>query len=120
MIGLIAEVGFLSLTPLQKSEICNGAGAEGDWRSALIPNTLWGLDCTQVFDLHDYAYFRGLTQADKDRADISMLINLIRVINHKGGLLSFARRYRAVTYYDAVHLLGDDAFFTQEKDNETT
>jgi len=114
---LIAEAGFNDLTPEQKNKICNGAGAAGDWRSILIPNTLWGLDCTQVFDLHDYAYHVGRTYEEKCRADISMLINLIRFINKKGGWLSVARRYRAVTYYDAVFELGEDAFFNEEKGN---
>jgi len=114
---LIAEAGFNELTPEEKAKICNGAGASSDWRSALIPNTLWGLDCTQVFDLHDYAYHVGRTYEDKCRADISMLINLIRFINFNGGWLAVPRRYRAVTYYDAVHELGDDAFFSIEKGN---
>ena len=109
--NLIAEKGFTDLTPDEKASICNGAGAANDWRSAFIPNTLYGLDCTQVFDLHDYAYYVGKSLEDKTRADISMLINLIRIINEKGGFLAYPRRYRAMLYYDAVHEFGNDAFF---------
>ena len=108
--NLIAEKGWGDLTFEQKSKIVNGAGAAGDWRGAFIPNTLWGLDCRQVFDLHDYAYYVGRTKEDKYRADISMLINLIKVINQKGGFLSAFRKYRAMTYYAFVYEFGDDAF----------
>jgi len=110
---LIEEPGFSSLTAEEKASICNGAGAADDWKSAFIPNTLYGLDCTAVFNRHDYAYYVGKTEEDKARADVSMLINLVRLINDKGGFLSLARKYRAVTYYEAVHAFGEDAFFSE-------
>ncbi|MCK5787941.1 MAG: hypothetical protein KAH32_03010 [Chlamydiia bacterium] len=117
--SLIAEPGYSILSAEDRASICNGAGAAGDWKSALIPNTLWGLDCIQAFDLHDYAYHIGYTYDDKCRADISMLINLIRIINYNPNWLNFARRKRAVSYYEAVHNFGDDAFYTEEKGNIT-
>ena len=70
--NLIAEPGFHNLTFEEKSKICNGAGAANDWRSALIPNTLWGLNCTEVFDIHDYGYFVGFTYEDKCRSGMSL------------------------------------------------
>ena len=99
--------GYHSLTLKEKNEICNGAGAAGDWRSAFIPNTLYGLDCTEVFNLHDYAYHVG---TDKELADMQMLINLNILIGQAGGWLTYLRRVRSVAYYMAVHNFGDEAF----------
>lgn len=114
----MVERGFYSLTPERKALICNGAGASGDWRSAFIPNTLWGLDCTVVFDIHDYAYYVGITYMDKLRADVHMLVNLVLLITGKGGILFSLRMYRAATYFSFVHRLGGNAFFTSKKGNK--
>jgi len=115
---LIAEKGYYNLTPERKAVICNGAGAANDWRSSLIPNTLWGLDCTEIFDIHDYAYHVGVTPVDKLRADVNMLVNLIMKIIDDGGWFVTPRIYRASTYFVAVHLGGSDAFFTIKKGNK--
>ena len=48
--------GYYGLSVEDKQSICNGAGAAGDWRSKFIPNTLYGLDCTEVFNIHDFRY----------------------------------------------------------------
>lgn len=114
---LISSTAYKSLGPVAKSKICNGAGAKDDWRNIFIPNTLWGLDCTPVFDIHDYDYHKGFTYDDKCKADANMLVNLIRHINNHGGFLRIARRYRAVTYYDFVVEMGEDAFFQEVKGN---
>lgn len=114
----VTEKGFYSLTPERKALICNGAGAADDWRSFLIPNTLWRLDCTVVFDIHDYAYHVGRTRRDKLRADVNLLVNLAILIIAEGGWFFTVRMYRAATYFVAVHRFGDDAFFTVEKGNK--
>jgi hypothetical protein len=108
----ITEKGYEELTPLQKKQICNGAGARGDWRSVFIPNTIYRLDCTEVFNIHDYAYYVGKTLIDKERADFDMLKNLITLINSTGNICTrFLRRARALEYYSAVCEFGDAAFF---------
>jgi len=114
---LISSEEYKNLTPERKAQICNGAGAKDDWRNIFIPNTLWGLGCTPVFDIHDFDYSVGFTYEDKCKADANMLVNLIRHINNYGGFLRIARRYRAMTYYDFVVEMGEDAFFQREKGN---
>ncbi|MGZ5009199.1 MAG: hypothetical protein ACXV8W_14940 [Methylobacter sp.] len=112
MINFNVEPGYYDLTPEQKAQICNGAGAANDWRSAFIPNKILGLDCTEVFNIHDYAYHVGRTDADKDRADMNMLINLLRLIKGKGN--RWARWWAnsiAIDYYYAVAEFGRDAFY---------
>ena len=114
---LISRKAYKDLTPERKAEITNGAGAANDWRSKFIPNTLWGLDCTEVFNIHDYDYSVGFTYEHKCLADTNLLLNLVRRINNHKGFLRIARRYRAMTYYDFVADAGEDAFFLEEKRN---
>ena len=108
---LFAPVGYLDLTPLEKKGICNGMGAKDSALSALIPNTMWFLDVTEAGNIHDYMYHVGTTIADKEEADRVFLNNLMRLINNKGGWLSFLRRRRAIKYYEAVFYCGGDAFW---------
>jgi hypothetical protein len=109
--GLISSWAYKNITPEEKARICNGAGAAGNWISSIIPNTMYGLDCTEAFNIHDYDYDVGVSQADKDRADRNLLNNLLTLINHQGGWLMLPRQWRAMKYYEAVQLLGDEAFF---------
>ncbi len=107
------EPGYYALTPEQKAKICNGAGAANDWRSQFIPNKILGLDCTEVFNIHDYAYSIGQTDEDKDRADTNMLVNLVRHIRHKGNTWSRWWAYvLSIGYYFFVDEFGHDAFYT--------
>lgn len=108
---LISSWAYKNITPAEKAKICNGAGAAGQWISSIIPNTMYGLDCTEAFNIHDYDYQVGASREDKERADRNLLINLLMLINHKGGLLMLPRQWRAMKYYEAVQLLGDEAFF---------
>lgn len=111
MAELKAFYGFNKLTEAEKEKICNGAGAAGDWRSCLIPNTLWGLNCLPAFDIHDYDYHVGLTAKDKLLADENMLTNILRLIRHGNYFLGFLRRRRVLKYYEAVTLAGEKAFW---------
>lgn len=117
MIKLLTSKGYDCLSPERKKAICNGAGAAGDWRSEFIPNTVYGLDCIEAFNIHDYDYNVGLTITDKMIADVTLLVNMILIITIKGGWLQTPRIYRAATYFVAVHLNGNDAFFLPKKGN---
>lgn len=100
--------GFLQLTDEQKKRICNGAGAADGIK---VPNTMYGLNMIECFDMHDYEYEVGQTRAEKRRADRRMLVNLVIKINNKGGLLKWLRLRRAMSYFIAVSDFGDKAFF---------
>lgn len=116
---LISSWAYKNITPTEKAQICNGAGAAGQWISSVIPNTLYGLDCTEAFNIHDYDYQVGASREDKERADRNLLNNLLMLINHKGGLLMLPRQWRAMKYYEAVQLLGDEAFFNGKTKGDT-
>jgi len=99
--------GYLNLSPQVKAEIVNGAGAKGGIK---VPNTMWGLNMIEVFNIHDYDYFMGESEGDKRIADRRMLTNAIIMICNKRGFFMYARGLRAMTYFMAVAILGKKAF----------
>lgn len=106
--------GFLNLSPEIKKEVCNGAGARDGIK---VPNTMYGLDLKEVFDIHDFDYWIGGNEQDKRTADMRMLSNLMKMINNKGGCLRKLRRYRATSYYSAVADYGKKAFYAEKERN---
>ena len=68
--------GYLDLSPEAKAGIVNGAGSADGIK---VPNTMWGLNMIEVFNIHDYDYFMGATDEDKRIADGRMLINSMRM-----------------------------------------
>ncbi len=109
--GLMSCYAYQQLTPEEKSKICNGAGAAGQPISRFIPNSLYFLDCTEVFNIHDFDYYRGRREVDKKEADRRLLSNLMILINRAGGPLRWLRHRRALKYYEAVVELGHEAFY---------
>ena len=106
--------GYLNLSPLVKAEIVNGAGAADGIK---VPNTMWGLDMEEVFNMHDYGYFMGEGEEDKRLADRLMLTNAIIMICNKRGPLMYLRGIRAMTYFMAVAILGKKAFYAGKEKN---
>jgi len=89
----------------------NGCGSDGN--SNIVPNTIYGLSVFEACRLHDYAYLKGKTNEDKDKADREFLNNLIRIITNYDKWwypTSFAK-VRAKEYYLAVKYFGGSAFF---------
>ena len=114
ILPLDIPAGYLNLSPTMKAEICNGAGAADGIK---VPSTMYGLDLTEVFNIHDYDYYMGENDKDKRDADNRMLINSMRMINNRGGCLRKLRRYRATTYYSAVADYGKKAFYAGKEKN---
>lgn len=100
--------GFNGLGIIEKSTICNGAGSASGVK---VPNTMWGLDCSNAFDIHDYDYWRGENERHKRSADKRMLFNLATIIANRGGLMMWPRMYRATTYFVTVAFFGGKAFW---------
>ncbi|UOA08610.1 hypothetical protein [Methylobacter sp. S3L5C] len=108
---LISSWAYKNISVEEKALICNGAGAAGYWINCFIPNALYGLDCVEAFNIHDYDYEVGVSLADKDRADNNLLTNLLMLINERGGWLKWLRTNRALKYYQAVNEFGKHAFY---------
>ena len=100
--------GYLDLSPEDKARIVNGAGAANGIK---VPNTFYGLNCIEVFNIHDYEYYMGENDTDKRDADRHMMSNAIILINNKGGWFTYLRWFRALNYYAAVAKFGKKAFY---------
>ena len=110
---LYKPVGYERLSKAAKAKICNGCGSKG-FGGWLVPDTLWGLSMTEVCNIHDYMYSTGKTIQAKEKADRSMLNNMIRVIEQDGSQfwpLVKLRKARAYNYYLAVKNFGGSAFW---------
>lgn len=104
---------------------CGAGDGVGD---AVVPDRIWGLNVTEACRIHDFMYSEGKTLEDKERADRVLLNNLLRLIDAAEESSKFrpwamvvaaVRRYRAMTYYNAVRDFGGPAFWNgKNPDNE--
>ncbi len=116
---LYAPEDYWNLSPSEREEICNGCGTKGlgGW---FVPDTLWGLSIKEACNIHDYMYWAGRTEANREEADRVFLNNMMRIILAESGvILRFFRRYRAVSYYGAVQDMGGPAFWNSKNSPET-
>ena len=104
-----APDGFADLLPSKRSSICNGIGAASGL-SRLVPDTIWGLYVGIVGDIHDYSYWLGGTDEDRDTADAVFYHNLLVLSEAHGGILAPLRRWRARKYYLALRVGGKAHF----------
>lgn len=105
-VELLFRNGYTLLSPLERATICNGMGADSGL-SRLVPNTIWGLDVSEIANGHDFDYYLGGCEWDRETADDVFYQNLLEVIDAYGGLFAWFRRMRAKTYYRAVRLAGN-------------
>lgn len=115
---LFAPAEYWRLSPAAKAEICNGCGARKGFK---VPDTIWGLSIVEACNIHDYMYHVGRTEQDREEADRAFLNNLIRII--EADSINFAplkalRRYRAMSYYNAVRDFGGPAFWDDKNKPE--
>ena len=104
------------------SEVVGGCGPGkgfGDW---VVPDRIWGLPIVEACKIHDWMYFMGKTEKDREEADRAFLNNMLRIVEAHEGWSKFLngfRRYRAVTYYNAVRDFGGPSFWNEKnKDSE--
>lgn len=105
---------YLNISPELKAFVCNGAGAKDGIK---VPSTLYGLECLEAFNIHDFDYWLGVTQEDKIKADFRMLNNLFVLILNYGGWLMVPRMFRATLYFIAVAKFGKKAFYAEKERN---
>ena len=107
---LFKPKGYSALSAGEKHKICNGCGSKGlgGW---LVPDSIWGLNITDVCNIHDYMYSRGTTLQDKEYADRVFLNNLVRKIDDNNKWFRFLRRRRALKMYWVVKTFGEAAFW---------
>lgn len=112
---LYAPESFWHASVEERKQVCNGCGTKG-WSNLLVPDCMWGIPIGEACDIHDWMYFEGQTQDDKNRADRVFLNNLTRLIEGRSEnrLFKFLRKRRARTYYMAVKMFGGDAFWADK------
>lgn len=103
---------WINATKQERKDIANGCGP-GGWKLDLVPDTIYGLDISEICDWHDFDYtFLPKEKIWKKVADKRMHHNLKVHINKKSGwLLKYPRLVRAYWYYLAVSKGGDSSFF---------
>ena len=109
MVKLYEPAGYKALSASEKEACCNGCGSKSlGW---LVPDSIWGLNITDVCNIHDYMYSRGTTLQDKEYADRVFLNNLVRKIDDNNKWFRFLRRRRALKMYWVVKTFGEAAFW---------
>lgn len=113
-LGLRAEDSFWTSSASQRAARCNGAGAADGIK---VPTTMWGLSVREIFDIHDWDYHEGGDNTARTIADIRMLVNGHKLIEHRTtqlpgirNILCWLRGVRLNTYFRAVRDFGAPAF----------
>ena len=117
---LYAPSTYWDSTPEERSKSCNGCGAK---KGLDVPDSFYGLDISLACNIHDWMYQHGKTLADKYFADAMFRLNLTILIDEANynmvtNVLKPLRHGRASTYYKAVVLWGNDAYWTNKDKNE--
>lgn len=96
---------FRHLTEAERSAICNGCGGKGGF--VPVPNFFFTASC----DHHDFKYWQGCTDLDRERADREFYLAMKRDVKER---LAWWRRWwgyaLAFAYYRAVRRFGDEFF----------
>ena len=87
--------------------------------SALIPSTMYGINCNPAFFAHDGGYSIGGGERERRRADSFMLVIGLRIIEEAprrwwlygaNWLRRSLAKKRLLTYYNAVRSGGESSF----------
>ena len=110
--GFNLQLSFFRCSNYTLLKIWNGVGASGKWYNRFIPKHIWLLNIELASCPHDYDYWRGGSELDKQRADKRFYSNLKRWIdtNTNNPLLKKLRYIGAYKYYVAVKDFGGSAF----------
>ncbi len=113
---LYAPASFKAAEPMDILKVVNGCGAEGAKFDFVPDSILWvyiGYACI----IHDWMYYKGLTDEDKQEADRVFGYNGQRIISKATGWLRKTRRVIMWTYTAAVKTMGGEAFWAGKTGN---
>lgn len=100
-------IRYRDLTETQKAMICNGCGPKGAW--VPVPDFFCRASC----DHHDFNYWLGYREEDRERADREFLEAMLW---DAGG--NQAKQTIAFTYWMAVRLFGAFCFHYAERERD--
>lgn len=110
LMGLSAHPRYWQESPEILAGILSGCGTPG-WKGKLVPDTAWGMPLTPACNIHDFDYIVGETQQYKLVGDNRFLQNMDLTADWFGGALKYPRKIRIRTYYWAVRLFGNEAYW---------
>lgn len=98
-------------------EVPDCCGAGRGLGEALVPETMWGLRISPACHIHDFSW-EVADREDFTFTNFLFLANLLILIWHGSSkLMYWLRSYRAMTYFNAVQVVGR-AGFDRLKDEE--
>jgi len=112
---MYAPQSYLDADQETKDAACNGCGSKGIG-GYIVPDTIWGLSITEDCNVHDWMYFIGETQKDKDHADDVFYGNVCERIDKSSLWFKPMRKLRIKIYYFIVSKWGDSAFWADKDD----
>jgi len=99
------EVWRLLLKEVQKPKHKRNVNGCGSRSTEFIPDSIWGLNITAMCHIHDLTHHLSETKEDCDLSNALLLMNTVNYVNANSNILmAWLRRYRVMTYYNAVHL----------------
>ncbi len=101
----MGQVRFRDLAPLERDVICNGCGPKGGW----VPVPDWTFEA--CCDHHDFNYWLGYREADRERADEQFYRAMLRDTMRHPRWKRWWLRLMAWTYYRAVRRWGAPSFY---------
>jgi len=116
---LFAPKEYWEMSKEAIDEITGGCGP-GGLGDKLVPDTIYGLSIFAACRIHDFMWHFGVTQEDKDIADRVFKNNMIRIIEAKTKykIIKWLRIRRANTYYKAVSVFGDGAYWNDKNSED--
>lgn len=113
---LYAPLSYHQASCAAKRKVCNGCGAKGGIK---VPDTMYGLDIKEACNIHDWMFKHGKTYADFLFANGIFQVNLTRIIVQQSAnkFMIMLRLRRASKYFNAVAMLGQDAYWKNKRRN---
>jgi hypothetical protein len=118
---LEAPDSYWSASQDERDRVTNGCGPANSWVGHLVPNWVGGVNFQPACDIHDWMYSCGCCEADKVKADRTLLFNLLTLVSASAvpGAVKLLDREAAWEYYKAVADFGDSAFWAGKIGHET-
>ena len=98
-------IRYRELTEEQKKFVCNGCGGKSGFINP--PEFLFNASCNH----HDFLYWRGCTEADREVADKQFYEMMLKDIAEAKWYLKPHYHIWAYTYYKSVRLIGKKFFY---------
>ena len=94
----------------------DSCGAGSGIGNLIVPETIFRLRVTPACFIHDFCWqIADASWADFHQSNSIFLHNLLAIIQARSGMIMRAiRNYRAVTYYNAVDLIGQNIFWDEK------